>query len=102
MGKCTGRNCLTCTNTHCVYDKHAKPLPSTAKTSTKIRTEYYHKYYLMRKKGKKIDNYCKWCGKEVEGEMIRIDGKNYCSATCVLCHLWEKNEKQMKIVKTIK
>lgn len=48
---------------------------------------------------KKIpDNECRMCGKVVAGEMIRIHKKNYCSMDCVLCHLYDANERYMKIV----
>lgn len=85
------QDCLNCQNPVCILDvKDEKPKPN--------RKAYMHEYYLRRKRGKKYDNHCKWCGKECTGEMIRIDEKNYCGIDCVLCHLYQKNEKKMKMV----
>ena len=83
--------CLECKLERCVLDT-IKP------KKKKDRKEYYHIYYMRRKQGKTMENICKMCGKEVIGEMIRVDGKNYCSIDCVLCHLYDKAEKHMKII----
>lgn len=85
--KCEHDNCFTCPYPDCI--KEEKPKPD--------RSAYMHEYYMKKKLGIR-DNTCRMCGKIVEGEMIRIHSKNYCSMDCVLCHLYDANERYMKIV----
>lgn len=99
---CTDNNCLNCKRPVCLLDiedarmEIAKPKKEIAKT--KDRKEYQHMQYLKRLENKKYENVCKFCGKKCQGQMIRIDAKNYCNINCVLCYLYEKNENKMKII----
>lgn len=88
---CESENCLNCKYEKCLLDVEDE----AAKLPAKSRKEYMRRYYVEHQN---YDNHCAWCGKECKGEMIRIDWKNYCGINCVMCHLYEKNEKRMKII----
>lgn len=94
---CNDTDCLNCKRPVCLLDLEEEE-PLIGNKNTKDRKEYMRMKYLERKQKSLHDNECKWCGKKCQGEMIRIHSKNYCGINCVLCHLYEANEKQMKIV----
>ncbi len=92
---CNSNDCLNCKHPVCLLDlEEEKPL-KPKKEPKKDRNEYMRKYYQERKKH---NVHCAWCDKKCTGEMIRIDAKKFCGINCVLCHLYEKNEKRMKII----
>lgn len=104
---CGGKmnDCLNCKRSKCILDidDEKEELKKTQnKPQEKVgkidRSEYMRKKYLERKEKSLKDKICKYCGKECRGEMIRIDGKNYCGINCVLCYLYDKNESKMQIV----
>ena len=82
------KDCFNCTYKDCEWDE----------SKLKDRSQYHHDRYIKKKLGT-WNNTCRFCGKVVKGEMIRIHSKNYCSIDCVLCHLYEINERNMRIVK---
>lgn len=91
---------MICDSNDCLNCKYEKCLLEVAEEAAKIknakdRREYMRRYYIAHQD---YDNHCAWCGKECKGEMIRIDKMNYCGINCVFCHLYEKNEKKMKII----
>lgn len=95
---CKDTDCLNCKRPVCLLDlEDAKE--QDRKNNPKIdRKEYQHMQYLKRKEKAKNDNVCRFCGKKCQGQMIRIDSKNYCGMDCVFCYLYEKNENRMKII----
>lgn len=92
------KTCLNCEREKCILDEvpEEKEEPVEEKPNRKT---YQHDYYLKRKEKDEKDNVCKFCGKVVSGEMIRINKKNFCGIDCVLCYLYDKNEKKMQIVR---
>ena len=88
---CDVNDCFHCPYPDCILDK-PKQKPK------RNRSEYQHAYYMRRKEGKRIDNVCKYCGKECTGEMYRIDRKNYCSMDCVFCYLYDKADSRIQII----
>lgn len=91
-----GKGCLNCEREKCILDERQEK--EKRQKDPEARKKYQHAYYLKRKEEEKKKNLCKFCGKEVSGEMIRIDGKNYCGINCVFCYLYDKNEHRMRIV----
>lgn len=91
-----GGGCLNCERVICILDE--EPEEDIGPAEKRDRKDYHHSYYLKCKEKSRKSKICNWCGSEAQGETIRIDGKNYCGIDCVLCHLYEKNEKRMEIV----
>jgi len=83
------KSCLNCEREKCILDEEpAKEKPN--------RKEYHHRYYLKRKKLKRYK--CNFCGKEIYGEAYRLGKNMYCNFNCIMCQLWDENEKRIKII----
>ena len=86
-----GDDCLNCKLPVCILDKQ-KENPKAN------RKEYYHEYYKRRKMEQKKIAKCNFCGNEIHGEAYRLGKYIYCGFNCMMCRLWDENEKRMQIV----
>lgn len=83
------KECLKCQEPVCILDKHKQKTRAD-------RKQYQHEYYMSRKIGRKYT--CKNCGKEIHGQAYRLGKKMYCGINCMMCRLWDENEKRMQII----
>ena len=83
-------DCLECKKPVCILDKTQK--------TPKDRSQYQHEYYLRRKERKTKEYKCNFCGKDIHGEAYRLGKYMYCGFNCMMCRLWDENEKRMQII----
>lgn len=93
-----GGGCLNCELEKCILDKEVKDHKDIPEPKKPDRKEYYHLYYKRRKMGQKKIAKCNFCGNEIHGEAYRLGKYIYCGFNCMMCRLWDENEKRMQIV----
>ena len=84
------KDCLNCKEPVCILDKKKK------ERKPKSRKQYYHDYYIAHRINRK--HYCAFCGKEIHGKAYRLGRNLFCGFNCMMCRLWDENEKRMEIV----